>query len=917
MAVGALLAIVGAGLWFLLLRDAPLMPAANSETAADPRPRDASKQASPSPTAGATSRQEGEARTVVAAAPEQTSTTDAAVLRGRVVDTDGVPIAGVLAKVHGWGINGDAVNAHRAVHGAVEWADPEQVVTATDGRFEIAFVPPPPFQFTLGLTCEGRVGSRGRWDRIEPGEVKDFGDVTMEAGARITGRLVDRAGSPVVRPAGTRFQLSIDRSNRRDRPRGDIVPVDGAWCDVASDGSFTVRDPVRPGTWQVSLRGLLPVEREQEFEVVAPATALEVEVFRPDEVLRVAGVVVDDTGAPVPQADFEPLGIERASSWILHADREGRFEFEQRPDALDPAARFRLRFEEAGYGTVTTDELRWGDTELRVVMPRLPVMEVLVLRAHDRSPVEEYGLRVMNTGGRRSSNESEVRGGWEHPGGVTRITTLQDGGLKRLIVEPRQGSGLAVAMEHVDIDLAAPPRPTILLPDAAERVVRIQDTEGRPVVGSRVEVIDAGGEEITAATRVTDPGSRGWSSAELGVLTGIGISDEAGEARVMAPSGVPVSVRCTGAHPPWIANGVVLDGGLMVTVAEGATLKIRFEPADVVSAWLEEARDFAALRNSEDLERHRPWVTLRCTDDGGRQTFPAGSSSYEGARMEPSGLVELRGVPEGNWLVTCRRYARLDADRFETAGVDHPESVGLRNGTTTELVFDVSTYRTGTVIGRVLSGGEPLAETSLRGQREVASRDSNGDPRVEWVTIQTDAEGRFRRQVPVGRYAWTAAIELPVDGSGTAPRVDVRALPDTEVGAGEEIEVELEASLARADLRILGPDGEPVRGLPIYSELALGSVERPTNPKPTDPDGNTSVFGTAGSFRFRCRIRSLVDEAAFYAFVEELTERHGGSRAPEVRAGLEDAVVELGQPVVLSTGQAGKTTIRLPPAWDR
>lgn len=285
--------------------------------------------------------------------------------------------------------------------------------------------------------------------------------------------------------------------------------------------------------------------------------------------------------------------------------------------------------------------------------------------------------------------------------------------------------------------------------------------------------------------------------------------------------------------------------------------------------------------------------------------------------MEPSGLVELRGVPEGNWRVTCRRYARLDEDRFEPAGVDHPESVGLRNGTTTELVFDVSTYRTGTVIGRVLSGGEPLAETSLRGQREVASRDSNGDPRVEWVTIQTDADGRFRRQVPVGRYAWAASIELPVDGTGTAPRVEVRALPDTEVGAGEEIEVELEASLARADLQILGPDGEPVRGLSIYSELASGSVGRPTNPKPTDPDGKTSVFGTAGSFRFRCRIRSLVDDVAFHAFVEELTERHGGSRAPEVRAGLEDAVVELGQPVVLSAGQTGRTTIRLPAEWDR
>ncbi len=852
-------------------------------------------------------------RTAVEGAPADPLAASPAVFRGRVIDADGVPLAGVTAKVHGWRGNAMRMDAYRAEHGELDWEDPPEVVTDASGRFEIAFAPPPPFQFVLDLKREGLVELRGRWSEIQAGEIKDFGDLTMRVGARVTGRLVDRRGDPVARPQDPRFRLSINRSNRSDQPRSDMVPDYSVDAEVAADGSFTMREPVTPGTWNISLRGPLPIEQRQEVEISAPETDFAVAVYRDEELLRVSGAVVDGSGAPVPHVDFDPHGVGRASNWIQATDREGRFEFVQRPDAVDPDQPFRLRFQKEGFTPVTTSEIRWGELELRVVMQRAPVMEVLVLRASDRSPLEEYGLRLRGASGFHSSNGHQIVGGWEHPGGRTRVEGLLQSGLARIIVDPRQGSGLARAVAQVEVDLAAPPSPTILVPAAAERRVRVQDSSGRRIEGSRVELIDACGETIEVATFVTNLDGRRSSSLEIGVLLASGITDAAGEVALTAPVGVPVVVRCTGPHPPTVLQDVLLeDDGLVVTVESGATLRIRFEPVEVVTAWRADAERLADL-GMASLDQASPRVFLHRVGGARVEVFPTGGSAEGPAgALDPGGLAELRGVPGGLWRVLCNRLVQRADSGYQSQHLELSEPVALRDGSTEELTFDLSAYRMGTVVGWVGSAdGRPLEAGRVDCQRELSTPGPDGRPRTESYSISFDGDGRFRHDLPVGHYRCTVPMELPTHGTERGGWAFVVAEGTLEVRAGEVTETELTVALARADVQVLGPDGEAVAGLQLFPP------DGPAQPAATDEQGRTRIFGTAGSYWFGCRIRSLMDGKAYRAHVDEVRERHGGDYTAEVAAALATTLVQLDQPVTLAVGGGPEIVLRLPAAWDR
>src|SRR5690606_32795881 len=86
-----------------------------------------------------------------------------------------------------------------ARYGQSDWEDPEPTLTGADGRFEIAFVPPPPYQHSLDVQAPGRVPRTARWGPFRPGQVEDLGDIRLQRGHEVRGRVVDEAGVPLER----------------------------------------------------------------------------------------------------------------------------------------------------------------------------------------------------------------------------------------------------------------------------------------------------------------------------------------------------------------------------------------------------------------------------------------------------------------------------------------------------------------------------------------------------------------------------------------------------------------------------------------------------------------------------------------------------------------------------------------------
>jgi len=106
----------------------------------------------------------------------------------------GKPIAGATAAFGGSPGNGGEL----ARHGPVSWHDPEPGRTDAEGRFEIRFVPPPPFQHWLELRAEGRAPRTARWGSFHPGQVEDLGDLAFLRGYEVRGKVVDQSGAPVA-----------------------------------------------------------------------------------------------------------------------------------------------------------------------------------------------------------------------------------------------------------------------------------------------------------------------------------------------------------------------------------------------------------------------------------------------------------------------------------------------------------------------------------------------------------------------------------------------------------------------------------------------------------------------------------------------------------------------------------------------
>ncbi len=161
-----------------------------------------------------------------------------AQLVGTLLLPDGRGAKDVEVELNGWSMLPVRANPNVPY---TPWKSPS-ARTDADGRFELGFVPPRAYQFTLALRVDGCVPLSWRWTGVNGGDRLDLGRVVFERGGTLHGRLVDAQGRAV------RERWSVYGDSRRQMPgaqamrNGEVALGASQAATNPLTGEFTLED---------------------------------------------------------------------------------------------------------------------------------------------------------------------------------------------------------------------------------------------------------------------------------------------------------------------------------------------------------------------------------------------------------------------------------------------------------------------------------------------------------------------------------------------------------------------------------------------------------------------------------------------------------------------------------------------------
>ncbi len=448
-------------------------------------------------------------------------------VHGRVVDERGEPAAGAQVAASSTATRptgGVRVPLPRATAGA-------------DGHFAFAGLTPAPdwmFQARAGERCSAWSTAQSlAEDQAEPLVL----DLTVRPGATLAGRVLDDADQPV---AGVTVGLQPQHAAQQ--------------AETDTDGRFAFRG-LPADTYQLHIyrRPWMrerppPVEVSLEWGEVSEDT-----VLRTVTGLRVAGIVVDEAGEPVPGQTLWLQLLEgdlRRPVHYLRSGVDGHFEIE----GVAPG-RYALRIE----GSEESMDIEAGDEDVRVVAPASAraVLEGVVLDP-EGEPLAKGSLLVS----------------WPYPGGGTRgeHTVVTDGrfrvevpGEKGISLELKSATDLAgrplnVRMQkREDVDAGQSPI-TIRLEEGYFVAGRVVDAAGKGVAGAQVQIAHG-------STRFPPmPFGQSTTSGQDGAFRIVGLDPADGQLQVQPPPAY--------APPPPVPVQPSVEG-VLVRLAAAARLEGR------------------------------------------------------------------------------------------------------------------------------------------------------------------------------------------------------------------------------------------------------------------------------------------------------------------------------------------------------
>jgi RNA polymerase sigma factor (sigma-70 family) len=291
------------------------------------------------------------------------------VLRGRVVDEHGAPVAG--ARV------------------SELCLAPARATTDGEGRFALDAVEASKDHLLVEVEAEGFAVL---WHNFEDGRAPAVEVVlALERGRELRGRVVDEFGKPV--------------------PGALAYAGDGFWGKprvADDDGRFTLSRVARSeSSFTITADGFVP------FEGPLPADESELDVML-SRGLSLSGTLVDDGGAPIPSATVsvnKPSDLHAVmykGAPIVRTDASGHFEM----SGIPAGASLVLHAHASGFtrAELPVDPAR--QREVRVVMQRSAGLAGRVFDTATRAPIRKFRVRFV-AGTARSGERSLL--GWSIP----------------------------------------------------------------------------------------------------------------------------------------------------------------------------------------------------------------------------------------------------------------------------------------------------------------------------------------------------------------------------------------------------------------------------------------------------------------------------------------------------------------------
>jgi len=738
-------------------------------------------------------------------------------LVGRIVDGSGRPVADARVRVVHAQFGGAVV---RFGHGRGDADD--AVVTDERGAFTVPGVASG--TNVLFVNASGFEPIAGRQIQVPSGGEHDVGDVELERGVVLAGRVVDPNGAPVASATLSPYEpasggLRLFARDDAGEPLATTAPDGTFRVDELAAGPWTllVRSETHPSTVATGMTDRPGEERVGIEIVLEPGAAI-------------SGRVVDAPEASAGKLTVRalPAGEDGTSQIDIHDPTP----FEVRTAEVAADGRFRVRglhvertyrlsvdeesgvtFGPIGRSVSEAKVARSGDRDVELSYRPEAALTFQVVDAATGEPIEEFHVSA-GIGWARPLFSEVGRPRTRHEDGHVRFGGLRPQSKQDLVRLEIEATGYETYTRD-DIRLAPASEYELgvieLEPTSVLSVTVLDDATGEPIDGARVTL-----------ARATEDGPGNVREVRMRVGAGDGDPELRTEGRRVATTGADgvcelssyegeactLTAKASG-YAPRRTEELVLPVGRVhsevVRLDRGGTVVVT-----VVDA---QDRPVAAEKVRHRAPTSDPGMMMmgggrsEVTDAEGRATFD---------HLEP-GLhaFALGGGDDGLMMLPGSGGGRM-AFRVETSGLeadgDEWNDVLVDAGGRHELRL-VAPVRL-TLAGTILEAGRPLAGASLSLREPSADDDfplpgmlGGGGP-----TARTNGSGEYEfANVEEGSY------ELVVEHPSRAMPIEF----DVVVAGGRErFDVDLPLTIVEGTIR--DPFGEPVAGVSVRARKSDG-----------------------------------------------------------------------------------------------